>query len=380
MNQAFPAALQAPPAYPESALPAHVQKLARPAALVKADSLAFLMFEKPDLAATAGFLSDFGMLPAVRSDGRLAMRGHGSAPAIVLVRQAPRARYVGAAFTVASEAQLLVLQAEAGARRLATADIPGGGSGVELVDPAGNLLWVVTGQQPAAPRPLREPLHPQANCHGQARRVNAAVRPPLEPAAVVRLGHVVLQTVDFAGMAAWYMRHLGLIPTDVQYLADGSPNLAFFRLDLGETPADHHSFVLAGGIEEKYEHSAYEVIDLDALGQGQNVLRARGHRHMWGLGRHILGSQLFDYWYDPDGMEFEHYTDGDLFTAGHETHYVPLSLSGIWAWGDDVPPSMGVKRDLGTLFKVLRLLWQGRLSLARLKLIGSALANPRPWL
>jgi hypothetical protein len=79
-------------------------------------------------------------------------------------------------------------------------------------------------------------------------------------------------------------------------------------------------------------------------------------------------------------MEFEHYTDGDVFTASHETHYVRLEMSGIWAWGDDVPASMGVKRDLGTVFKILRLLWQGRIKLDRLKLLGSAMANARPWL
>lgn len=380
MNHPSQAALRTPPAYPESALPAGITKLKRATPLVKARALAFLMFEKPDLAAAEAFLTDFGMLRASGGSNQLLMRGHGSAPALYMARRGARSRYVGAAFCVASEAELRLLQSEAGARRLDAADIPGGGSGVELVDPAGNLLWIVTGQHPVSALPLRAPLHPHANCHGAVRRINAGVRPPLEPAAVTRLGHVVLQTVDFADMASWYMRHLGLIPTDVQYLADGSPNLAFFRLDLGESPADHHSLVLAGGIEEKYEHSAYEVIDLDALGQGQNVLRAKGHRHMWGIGRHVLGSQLFDYWYDPDGMEFEHYTDGDVFTAGHETHYVPLELAGIWAWGDDVPASMGVKRDLRTVFKVLRLLWQGRLSLARLKLLGSAMSNPRPWL
>jgi len=31
-------------------------------------------------------------------------------------------------------------------------------------------------------------------------RVNRTVRTPIEPAQVVRLGHVVLQTVDFAAM------------------------------------------------------------------------------------------------------------------------------------------------------------------------------------
>ena len=53
---------------------------------------------------------------------------------------------------------------------------------------------------------------------------------------------------------------------------------------------------MAAALESRYEHSAWEVIDLDALGQGQQVMRARGHKHFWGIGRHLLGSQLFDYW------------------------------------------------------------------------------------
>lgn len=378
---ATPATLKTPPAYAERALPHPVRRLERPDALVKARSLAFLMFDKPDLAAVEAFLTDFGMTRVSRTAQQLTMRGSEGAPCIYLARQGRRSRYVGAAFTVDGEAELAHLVAHAGARRLPPGSIPGGGQGVELADPAGHLLWLVAGQVPLDALPLRAPLHPLTNGPGLNRRVNATIRPPLEPAAISRLGHVVLQTVDFATMADWYMRHLGVIPTDVQYLADGTPNLCFFRLDLGETPADHHTLVLAGGIEDKYEHSAYEVLDLDALGQGHNVLRANGHRHMWGIGRHMLGSQLFDYWYDPDGMEFEHYTDGDLFTADHETHYVPLDMAGIWTWGDDVPPTMGPARNLGTLFKVLRLLRRGALTRQRLKLLAQAMsAPPRPWL
>lgn len=374
------AVLRTPPAYPESTLPPFIERLERPTPLIKARSLAFLMFEKPDLAATEAFLRDFGMRTVFRDADQLQMRGSGSEPCIHMARRGSRSRYLGAAFTVASRAELAIAVQTENARPIPPGRIPGGGDGVELIDPAGNLLWLITGQQSADPLPLRAPLHPLTNGPGLLRRVNATVRAPLEPAAVAKLGHVVMQTTDFAGMAAWYMRHLGLIPTDVQYLEDGSPNLCFFRLDLGSTPADHHSFVLAGGIEEKYEHSAYEVVDLDALGQGHNVLRANGHRHMWGIGRHVLGSQLFDYWYDPDGMEFEHYTDGDVFTADHETHYVPLEMAGIWAWGDDVPASMGPQRNLGTVLKIIGLLRSGRLSTQRLKLLGRAMAKARPWL
>ena len=126
--------------------------------------------------------------------------------------------------------------------------------------------------------------------------------------------------------------------------------------------------MIVGGIEEKVEHSAYEVLDLDALGQGQQVLRAQGHRHMWGIGRHLLGSQLFDYWFDPDGFEYEHYTDGDVFTADVETAYSPLEFGGIWAWGDDAPASMKPKKNLRTLLHVLKLVRRKAITPQRLKL------------
>jgi hypothetical protein len=138
--------------------------------------------------------------------------------------------------------------------------------------------------------------------------------------------------------------------------------------------------VLLGGIEEKYEHSAYEVLDLDALGQGQQWLRAQGYRHMWGIGRHVLGTQLFDYSHDPDGFEYEYYTDGDLFTADYETHYSPLTFGSLWAWGDDAPASLKPKKNLRTLVRVLGLLRRKAITPQRLKLIGQALDAPaRPW-
>jgi hypothetical protein len=179
-------------------------------------------------------------------------------------------------------------------------------------------------------------------------------------------------------MAEWYLRALGLIPTDVQVLADGSPSLAFCRLDLRDQPADHHTLVIVGGIEEKVEHCAYEVLDLDALGQGQQVLRAQGHPHMWGIGRHLLGSQLFDYWFDPDGFEYEHYTDGDVFTADVETAYSALEFGGIWAWGADAPASMKPKKNLRTLLQVLKLIRRKAITPQR-STAGAPDAPARPW-
>jgi catechol 2,3-dioxygenase-like lactoylglutathione lyase family enzyme len=373
--------LKAAPEYLQSALPPFVQALARPAALLKASRLAFLRFDKGNLDEAQRFWVDFGLITVSRTDDELLMRGAGQAPAVLVARRAKTSRFVGAAFVVPPDTDFERLQRDSGARPLPPHAIPGGGRGVSLHDPDGHEVWLITDWGVVDPLPLREPLHRHMNTLGHSPRVNATVRIDIEPATVGRLGHVVVQTTDFHRMADWYMRHLGLIPTDVQYLADGATFLAFFRLDLGEQPADHHTVVIAGGLEARYEHSAWEVVDLDALGQGQQVLRANGHRHMWGIGRHVLGSQLFDYWQDADQFEFEHYTDGDVFTADHETRYVPFSTASIWAWGHDVPASMFPPKTPALLWRAFRLLSAGRLTLKRLMLMGQVVDAPaRPWL
>lgn len=373
--------LRASPEYPESQRPGYVQALVRPPAYCRASQLAFLMFEKTDLVKAERFWLDFGLITVSRTTDRLVMRAAGAAPAVLVATKARRSRYVGAAFVVGDEDDLGKVLTGSEARQLSSDAIPGGGQGVSLRDPDGNLVWLIKRWGCVDPMPMPQPLTDQMNTLTRVRRVNATIRPPIEPARVGRIGHVVLQTTDFARMADWYMRHLGLVPTDVQYLPDGSPMLTFFRLDLGSLPADHHTVVIAGGIENRYEHSAWEVADLDALGQGQQVLKANGHQHMWGIGRHLLGSQLFDYWYDGDGLEFEHYTDGDMFTADHETRYVPFSTGSIWAWGADVPASMLPKKSVGVLLKVLRLVFGGRLPWRRLRMIGGVVNRPpRPWL
>ena len=377
----MPPVLRTAPEYPEHLRPDFVQKVHRPEPLAKASELAFLMFDKPDLVRAERFWQDFGLITVSRTPDRLVMRAAGSAPAVLVAQRARRSRYVGAAFVVPEHVPLPELARQMGARPVPSEAIPGGGRAVSLQDPDGHIVWLIQGWGRLDPLPVRAPLTGQINTLTQVMRVNATVRAPIEPAKVGRLGHVVLQTTDFQTMADWYMRVLGLIPTDVQYLPDGAPLLTFFRLDLGSTPADHHTLVIAGGLEPRYEHSAWEVEDLDALGQGQQVLRANGHRHMWGIGRHVLGSQLFDYWHDPDGLEFEHYTDGDVFTADHETRYVPFSTASIWAWGDDVPPTMFPRKGPALLWKVFKLWRSGRLNLGRLIQAGQAIDRPaRPWL
>jgi hypothetical protein len=72
----------------------------------KASALAHLIFERPDLQPAEEFLTDFGLLPASRTDDLLTLRGAAPTPYCYRVHRAPRARFVGAGFSVRTREEL----------------------------------------------------------------------------------------------------------------------------------------------------------------------------------------------------------------------------------------------------------------------------------
>ncbi|MFZ3268198.1 MAG: VOC family protein, partial [Mycobacterium sp.] len=156
------------------------------------------------------------------------------------------------------------------------------------------------------------------------------------PTRVQRLGHVVLQTTKYREALDWYLDHLGMIVSDFMYYPgrrDRGPVMSFIRCDRGQTPADHHTLGLALGPANRYIHSAYQVSDIDAMATGGRYLAELGYHRSWGIGRHILGSQIFDYWRDPDGFLVEHFSDGDMFDGSLEPGWAPFTTSGLYQWG-----------------------------------------------
>ena len=189
-------------------------------------------------------------------------------------------------------------------------------------------------------------------------RVNTVQEFNASPSPLLKLGHVVIETAGYAETVKWYTQTLGFIPSDTQVLASGEPIVTFFRLNPGATPADHHTLAIAHTFQAAFSHAAFETLDIDAIGAGQQWLRNRGWRHAWGMGRHILGSQLFDYWSDPWGAHHEHYADGDVFTAEHPLGVSAASAQAMSQWGQ-VMPAAFIKPKLTfntviTLFKNLR--------------------------
>ncbi len=311
------------------------QPARHPNPTARAAELSHVIFERPSLDRAEGFLSDFGLALASRHEDALYMRGVAQAAYCYRVHRAPRARFLGAGFSVRTLEELERLSHVQGASNIEPCGHPGGGAQVRLTDPSGFTVEVIHGRAAAAPIPTRDPL--TFNLGRERKRVNVGQRPPVEPPEVLRLGHVVLEVAEYQATVGFYTRHLGFIPSDVQVLPDGSPAVAFMRMDLGDTPTDHHTLAIAQGFMATYSHSAFEVVDADAVGMGQRVLRERGYEHAWGLGRHILGSQIFDYWEDGWGDKHEHYCDGDLFTADVPLGVHPVSREAMSQWGQPMP-------------------------------------------
>lgn len=344
--------------------------------IVRAVDTAYIMFQVPDLDKQKAFLQDFGMAKVSQSADHLYMRGYNSSPYIYEARRGRDAKFLGAGFMLASEEDLAHVSAETG-RPIEDIEGPGAGKRVRLHDPDGFLVDLVYGRAEVDPLETRRDALP-VNLPGRKNRINRGQRAPLAPSAIERFGHYVLMVSDFEQSWKWYRKYLGLLPTDVLCTAGGIPALAFTRLDKGDIPADHHTVVLSSGLEVGYMHSAYETCDQDSVGQGQQYLKSKGWDHFWGIGRHVLGSQIFDYWNDPNGLEMEHYADGDVFDNSYPTQYHLLDRGGLWAWGEDVPDAMRLKPSIKDLITVLK---AGK---ARRKLIlemKNAMSRaPRPWL
>jgi catechol 2,3-dioxygenase-like lactoylglutathione lyase family enzyme len=317
--------------------------------VIKAVDIAWLEFEKPDLTRCEAFARAFGFQAAQHRPDEIQLRGTHTGAPCVIVRRGPRTRFSGTAFRAGDEADVLRLADKSGIRARPLPQTLGGLS-VDLIDPSGMPVRVVAGMHELPELPGQQPH--TFNVGDNAQRINVSQRPARVPARVQRLGHLVVQTTKYLETLNWYLDNLGMVVSDFLFFPgqrERGPTMSFIRCDRGSAATDHHTVAVALGPANRYVHSAYQVSDLDALAAGGEYLRERGYSRSWGIGRHIQGSQIFDYWRDPDGFLVEHFADGDRFDNTVEPGWAPFSASGLAQWG---PPAT---RDfLGTDLKSAR--------------------------
>lgn len=348
--------------------------------VIRIADIAYLRFGRRDLDQAARYFTDFGLTETARTGNRVCFRGVLPQAAIVIVERADRDDFLALGLRASSHDDLERL-ARVHQRPVEADPGPGGGHLLALTDPSGFRVEVVQGQAGLPPLPHRAPR--LWNFPDRKQRINAPQPAIPERADVFRLGHVVMQRQEFARNANWYIENFGLIASDVEILPKShEPVLAFLRCDRGPAPADHHTIVIAAGPRDHYDHAAFEVLDLDAVALGGEYLLRRGWVQNWGVGRHILGSQVFNYHFDPAGFAVEHYADGDVFDADYPTRYHVTGKESIYQWGPDMPRHFIDSRPSLAMIAAIvgGLRRRAEFSLRRLAQIKKAFdLPPRPW-
>ncbi|GFF94844.1 hypothetical protein IFM53868_07722 [Aspergillus udagawae] len=272
--------------------------------------LVHMRYQHPNLIDITAFLQDFGMYMAKRTANQVWYRGYGTDQAAEL---------------------------PTGSAIKELTDAPGGGYLVTVTDPEGFPVNLMYGQQLAKPGPYPESL--VFTTEVEKPRIRRFQRFEEGPAAVYKLGHYGLCVKDFPEMVAFYTTTFNLVPTDFLHVGEGSQkkNVALFaHIERG---ADYYTFFMSTNRTSHVHHCSFEVHDFDTQKLGHQWLAKKGYSSVWGVGRHILGSQIFDYWWDTTGNMIEHYADGDIVNEKTPIGYRPAgdeSLA-IWGPGPEIP-------------------------------------------
>ncbi len=140
-----------------------------------------------------------------------------------------------------------------------------------------------------------------------------------------KLGHVVIGSTDQEASQRFFTDGLGF------KISDTVPGLAAFM----RCSTDHHNVLVQQAPVQFMHHTSWQVDDVDEVGRGATaMLETDPDRHIWGLGRHHVGSNFFWYLKDPAGNFSEYYSDIDaiiddqLWTPG-----VWEGTKGLYSWG-----------------------------------------------
>jgi catechol 2,3-dioxygenase-like lactoylglutathione lyase family enzyme len=181
------------------------------------------------------------------------------------------------------------------------------------------------------------------NAPGRTERVGARADAVLRAAPVRprRLSHVVLGSPDADATHAFFTEGLGF------KVSDRIPGVgAFLRCS-----TDHHNVLVQGAPVTFLHHTSWMVDDVDEVGRGgARMVAADPDRHVWGLGRHHIGSNFFWYLRDPAGNFAEYGSDLDVIVDDELWKAEDIAdLRALVSWGPRVPPSFITPDDLGAL-------------------------------
>ncbi|KAI4149279.1 MAG: hypothetical protein LQ340_004709 [Diploschistes diacapsis] len=299
-----------------------------------------MRYQHPDLAVITKFLKDFGMTIAKKGEGKLWFRGYGADQYVYYAQEGPM-KFLGGAFEVESYEDMEKASKLPGASHIQKLDdAPGGGYLVTVNDPEGFPMNLIYGQEPAKPGPMPGQL--EYNFENDKPRLRKFQRFKPGPAAVHKLGHYGICVQNLQSQIEFYTRNFNIVPTDFLWIQPekDAPNkdvALFAHIDRGSEYVDHHCFFLNESSTSHVHHCSFEVHDFDTQYLGHQWLAQKGYESVWGVGRHVLGSQIFDYWWDPTGFMIEHYADGDQVNNETPIGWGPAGEESLAVWGPGVP-------------------------------------------
>ena len=322
----------------------------------------------PDLQTFRTFAQDFGFEEVAEVDGKIYYRGYGKDPYIYVASKSGfEKEFGGGAFVAKTQQDFEKAAALDSAVVSDLSKAPGGGKMVSIPIPSGNKIHVIFGQKEreAAKTPVSKTevykgafntsleklrkgitriIAPSYAKNTNRRTAGEFQRFKPGPAMIHKLGHFGFISKKWDQDVAFYTEKFNFAPSDVLHAGGNSEMdiLVFLHLDLGEEYTDHHSLFVARAPPDMpgtmMHHTSFEVDDFDTQLLGHEHLLSKGYTLVWGVGRHILGSQIFDYWKDSSGFTIEHYADGDLVNIHtkvlRQEDQGPNTLS---VWGPKLP-------------------------------------------
>jgi hypothetical protein len=273
----------------------------------------------PQAGAAADFLEGkWGLVAAGSVGGTIFLRGSGDHPYIFSVAEsaAPGVAAVTFAGSAAEIGEVRARAERAGAPMEAVAafDVPGGGSGIAVEGPEGQIYRLIAETEKPA---------------------------PLDGSDIpIQITHAVINAVDRTKSEKFAVEVLGF------QVSDRTRHMTFVRCN-----RKHHCVAYAHSEFPSLNHVAFEMRDIDAVMRGFGRMRDAGIASVWGPGRHGPGNNVFGYFIAPYGGVVEYTAEvsevGDDYKVGGPDD---------WKWPEGRIDHWGVTaKDVGRISAAERL-------------------------
>jgi len=190
----------------------------------------------------------------------------------------------------------------------------------------------------------KAPARLPSNLPGEAVRIDARSPAVLtaERSRPRRLSHVVVASPDAPASTRFFTHGIGFRVSD---------EVPAFGASFMRCSTDHHNLLVQPGPVTFLHHSAWEMDDVDAVGRAAAAMVASdASRHVWGLGRHGIGSNYFWYLRDPAGNFAEYSSDLDVIVDAEAWKVASsAAVHGLAVWGPPVPKAFIAPDDIAAM-------------------------------